>query len=236
MIRTKIRPCIIAALLFCLVTGIILVRSSCESSSNIPAFSQSSTVPVLIIDAGHGGADGGAEAPGGVKESIININVALRLKDMASFCGVHAIMTRNDEELPYPESADTIAKKKRWDQQRRLELINSKENAVFLSIHQNKYPDSRPFGPQVLYGKAAGSQQLGELCHKLLNEKLCPENRRVASPAPKEIYLMKNAGCPAILVECGFISNPNELQLLIDDTYQKKLSAIMLAAYLGYIS
>lgn len=224
-----------AALLFSLFTGIILCIGR-DSSDTIDVFSESQKTCVLIIDAGHGGADGGAVAADGTKESLINLQIALRMEELASFCGLRSFMTRSDEELPYPETADTIAKKKLWDQHRRLDIINSAENAVFLSIHQNKYPDSRPHGPQVLYGKTSGSQHLGELCHELLNENLCPENRRLAAPAPDEIFLMKNADCPAILVECGFISNHQELQLLIDNSYQKKMAAIMMAAYLNYIS
>jgi len=223
---------IIAALLFLLLNGIILVRSDNASDKIIDTFSDSQTGNVLIIDAGHGGVDGGAVAADGTEESLINLNVALRIEDLASLLGLRSFLTRSDENLDYPDTADTIAKKKLWDQHRRIDIINSTENAVFLSIHQNKFPDSRPYGPQVLYGKSDGSQLWGELCHELLNKNLCPGNRRLAVPAPKEIFLMKNATCPAILVECGFISNNNELQLLLNDSYQKKLAAIILAAYL----
>ncbi len=226
---------IAAALLFCLLTGIIIGVQTADDEA-ITVSKESNASRILIIDAGHGGADGGAVAADGTAESSINLSIALKLNSLAKIFGIQTMMTRENEELPYPQNAATIAEKKRWDQHTRLEMINSAENAVLISIHQNKYPDSRPFGPQVLYGKISGSDALGTLCHELLNSSLCPENRRLAAPASDNIYLMKNALCPAILVECGFISNPSELQKLLDDCYQRKLVCILLASYLCYIS
>lgn len=225
----------ILTLLFCIATGIIIfIEDGKADFTDTMSFIPDRTI--LIIDPGHGGADGGAVAADGSIESAINLAVALKLDSLAHFFGVESLMTRTDESLAYPDSASSIAEKKRWDQRTRLELINSAENAVLISIHQNYYPDPRPVGPQVLYGKSEASKALGELCHGLLNENLCPENRRVAAPALDNIYLMKNAGCTAILVECGFMSNAGELQMLRNDEYQKKLAAIMLASYLCHIN
>lgn len=224
-----------AALLFCLVAGIILVVIFADNKAQ-NVFAETAPKQLLIIDAGHGGADGGAVAADGTQESVINLAVALKLEAMAKLFGLETLMTRTSEELPYPESAGTIAEKKLWDQRRRIEMINSAEEAVLISIHQNFYPDSRPSGAQVLYGKVAGSQEWGELCHNLFNCTLCPENRRVAVPVAENIYLMKNAECCAILVECGFMSNPSELKMLHDENYQNKIAAVLLAAYLCHIS
>lgn len=230
----KMHAIIALALLFCFIAGIIIIGT--DEVETRPVLSEQATSTCLIIDPGHGGADGGAVASDGTRESVINLAIALRLDSLARFCGVQSLLTRSSEDLPYPESEDSIAKMKRWDQHRRLELINSTDKAILISIHQNKYPDPRPFGPQVLYGSVSGSNELGLKCHELLNLYLCPENRRVASPASDNIYLMKNAACPAILVECGFISNSQELSQLQQDNYQKKLAAIILAAYLCYKS
>lgn len=231
----KIHITLVEALLFCLVTGIILMIIFSDNAAQ-SAFSEEVPKPLLIIDAGHGGADGGAVAPDGTQESLINLAVALKLEAMANVFGLETLMTRTSEELPYPESAATIAEKKLWDQRRRIELINSTENAVMISIHQNYYPDSRPSGAQVLYGRVNGSQELGELSHELLNSSLCPDNRRVAAPVSENIFLMKNAKCCAVLVECGFMSNPDELKKLLDETYQNKLAAVLLAAYFCHMS
>lgn len=218
-------------LLFCLITGIILIVGE-KSPETIDTLSELSVIKTLIIDPGHGGADGGAVAADGTTESTINLDIALKTKALGDFLGINSVLTRQSEELPYPADADTIAAKKRWDQRRRLEQINSRNNAVFLSIHQNFYPDPRPSGVQVLYGKDEYSKYLGELIHGELNAHLCPNNRRLASPAAENIYLMNKAECPAILVECGFMSNDVELKMLMDSVYQKKIASILIMTYL----
>lgn len=191
---------------------------------------------VLIIDAGHGGADGGAVAADGTVESGINLAIARRLESMAGLFGVETLMTRTSEDIDYPESADTVGKMKSADQAARVKLINSVPDGVLISIHQNYYPDPRPSGAQVLYAATDGSRELGELTHEAIVSNLCPDNRRVASPVDKDIYIMRSAKCPAILVECGFISNEQELSLLLDGTYQTKLAAVLLTSYLQYES
>ena len=224
----------IITLLFCFVTGIILVKGySHQSAATVMTYS--STEPVLIIDPGHGGEDGGAVAADGTKESTINLSVSMKMKLLSDLLGIKNEIIRESESLPYPESTMSIADKKRWDQNSRLDFINSIENAVLISIHQNTYPDSRPKGPQVLYNGVEGASELGNICHDMLNAFLCPDNRRVATPVSEKIFLMKKSDCPAILVECGFISNPSELKMLLDEAYQKKISAIILASYLEYI-
>ena len=191
--------------------------------------------PVLLIDPGHGGADGGAVAADGTRESDINLDIALRLQALCRFWGVDAVMTRTGDDIDYPAGADTIAAKKVADQHARLALINGTPGAVLLSIHQNKYPASAPHGIQVFYGPQAGSQDLARLAQAALTEQLCPDNRRVAAPAEGSIYLMKNARCPAVLAECGFLSNPGDLAALQAGGYRLKLAAVLLAGYMQYI-
>lgn len=235
-ISKKYVPIIAAALLFLHIAGIINADINTENNEkSIVVLNEIDDKPILIIDAGHGGADGGAIAPDGTVESGINLSIALKLNNLAKVFGVDTILTREYEELDYPEGKLSIAEMKRWDQKQRLELINSFSNAVLISIHQNKYPDSRPFGPQVLYGKAYNSDILGKSCHELLNCFLCPKNRRVAVPAPDNIYLIKNANCASILVECGFLSNHDDFSKLCDNAYQNKIAAIILYAYLNQL-
>ena len=188
----------------------------------------------LIIDAGHGGEDGGAQSANGVDESGINLEIALRMEALARFCGVPTRMTRTTREIDYPAELGKIAQRKTWDQKQRAALINSTPDAVLISIHQNKYPDPRPRGPQVLYAGDEASKGLGELAHTLLSQALWPENRRVAAPISKEIYLLRVAQCPAILAECGFLSNEAEAALLVQPEYQTKIATLLLCAYLQY--
>ncbi len=191
--------------------------------------------PVLVIDPGHGGADGGAVAADGTLESGLNLDIALRLQALCRFWGVEPLMTRTGEDIAYPDDAGSIAAKKVADQHARVGLVNNTPGAVLLSIHQNIYPAAAPHGIQVFYGAASGSRELAELAQANLTAQLCPGNRRVASPADKGIFLMKNAGCTAVLVECGFLSNPDDLQALQSDGYRTKLAAVLLASYLQYI-
>ena len=226
----KLLPIFAAALLFLHITGII--KSDRENTAAV--FSYASSSKVLIIDAGHGGADGGAVAADGTLESKINLLIASKMNNLAHLFGIKTVMTREGDNLSYPESANTIKQMKRWDQKRRLEIINSISDGVLISIHQNKYPDSRPKGPQVLYGKLGVSEAFGDSCHKMLSKFLFPDNRRVASPASEDIYLMRNAECDSILVECGFLSNAEELSQLSNDFYQTKIAAIILASYMNF--
>jgi N-acetylmuramoyl-L-alanine amidase len=189
---------------------------------------------VLIIDAGHGGEDGGASTAEGVRESGINLSIALRLDALARLCGVDTVLTRATEDISYPQDAATTAKRKSCDQRARLQLINSYPDGVLISIHQNFFPDTKPGGCQVLYGAAPGSPELGEMTHAALCAALCPENRRVAAPVDRSIFLLREAGCTAILVECGFLSNPREAALLQQRDYQMKISAVLLTSYLEF--
>ena len=218
-------------LLFCVFSAII--GKSCVF--NAAAAAPAGEGGVLIVDAGHGGLDGGASTAGGVTESTINLEIAEKLAFLARFFGVETVMTRTAEELDYPDEAGTVRQKKVWDQKRRIALIKGTENAVLISIHQNKFPDPRPRGSQALYGKTEGSKELGEITHAMLNEKLNPENRRVAAPISEKIYLMRSIDCPAVLVECGFLSNAGEAALLCDGGYQTKLAAVLLASYSAFM-
>ncbi len=193
------------------------------------------TEPVLVIDAGHGGADGGAVAADGTLESDINIDVALRLDALARFWGIEPVMTRTGSDIDYPADATSISAKKVADQHARVELINSTPGAVLISIHQNNYPAASPFGIQVFFGSAPGSDEFALLLQENMTAQLCPNNRRVASPVDDSIYLMNKIGCTAVLAECGFMSNPNDLENLKTGTYRLQLAAVMLASYLQYI-
>lgn len=209
-----------------------LAAAACAAQPDAPVTGGNERV--LIIDAGHGGEDGGAQSDKGVLESDVNLEIALRMEALARFCGVPTRMTRTSREIDYPAQLSKTAQRKAYDQKQRVELIHSTPNAVLISIHQNKYPDPRPRGPQVLYAQGEDSKGLGELAHALLSQTLYPENRRVAAPISREIYLMRAAQCPAVLAECGFLSNPTEASLLVQPDYQTKIATVLLCAYLQY--
>ena len=189
---------------------------------------------MLVIDPGHGGLDGGAVSVTGTAESGINLAISQKLLALARLYGMQAILTRDSETLDYPNDTGSIHEKKVWDQKRRADLINGCGSAVLFSVHQNNYPDRRPNGTQVFYGRAEGSEELGKLLHENLVRCLCPDNRRVAAPISEKLYLFKSVHCPSVLIECGFLSNPVDAERLIDPDYQTKLAAVILASWLQY--
>lgn len=224
----------LAVLLFVAITAIIITGRQTGSGGAMPVSAEGERGRVLIIDPGHGGLDGGAVGVDGTIESALNLQISQKLCQIARFLGCETVMTRTSEELDYPPELSTISKKKVWDQASRVELINSYDNACLISIHQNKYPDSRPSGAQVLYAATPGSDELGKLAHNNLVEQLCPENRRVPAQISDKVYLMRNVKCTAILAECGFVSNAAELDKLKSGDYQKKLALTLAASYLQF--
>lgn len=221
----KFRPVILTALLLLLGFSFLCVPLSRR------AFRADDDAPVVIIvDAGHGGEDGGAVSADGLKESEVNLAVALRLDQLLGLCGIPSVLTRDSDEIAYPDSAVTTRQRKRADQEYRAALLKSRENAVLLSIHQNKYVSSGPKGAQVFYGGTPGSKEFAVVMQELLAV-LCGDHRK-AAPISEEIFLLRQASGPAILVECGFLSNPDELALLKTEAYRTKLALVLAAGCL----
>lgn len=216
-------------LLLCLGFAAFLLVSTAQRLSAVQTDSAESR-EYLVIDPGHGGIDGGAIAFNGTKESDINLAIARKLQALAEFFGVPTIMTRIDDS----RRTDPASYSEHEDLVHRTELINAVPRAVLISIHQNCYPTSQPSGAQVLYAASERSRSLGERAHTELVIYLQPENRRLAEPAPEKLYITSHVRCPAILVECGFLSNLTDLQNLEDDSYQTSLSAVLMHAYWGF--
>lgn len=223
---------LLVAAVIAAVVSLILMKDPGSASASA---SGGKTTPMLVIDAGHGGEDGGAVSLSGVHESVINLDIALKMAALSDLTGIKYTLTRDSEEISYPETAKTIASRKKYDQKRRVALINETENAVLISVHQNCYPHKSPNGPQAFYAKGEGSDVLAELIQGTLNATLSPSNRRIASPVASNIYLYKNVKCTAVLVECGFISNPEESKLLESESYRLKVAAVLTSAYLQYL-
>lgn len=221
----------VVALLGIIVLCAVSVSLLLIHSGSVPA-STSSTQRTLVIDAGHGGIDGGAISADGTKESDLNLAIALRLDSIVRFCGQKTVMTRLDDS----KKTDMLSYSEREDLKNRADMVNDTVNAVLISIHQNDFPTAQPKGAQVLYSTSEGSERLGKLLQTNLITHLDPENRRLACPAPKELYLTTNTSCPAVLVECGFMSNNFEVLKLKDPVYQTELAAVIAASYLTYIA
>ena len=176
----------------------------------------------LVIDAGHGGFDGGAVSERGVSEQAINLSVAQRVRALACFFGVQTAMTRADEGALDYDPSRSVRENKVADIHARERIVQSISSPVFVSIHLNKFSD-----PQ--YGKP-----LAEALQSALISGCDPENRRQAKQAESSVYLMRVLTCPAVIVECGFLSNPDEETRLADENYHKKLAVCIVTGYLRY--
>lgn len=189
--------------------------------------------PVIVIDPGHGGEDGGAVSISGVAESGLNLEISKRLEALFLLYGKKVAMTRESETIPYPPEADSVRARKSADTRARTAFIQSFDNALLISVHQNKFSDPAPHGAQVLFAPTQGSRELAEAMQALLISQLDSTNRRSAVPADSGLYILNHVSCPAVLVECGFLSNPNEEALLRNANYQTKLAAVIAAAILS---
>lgn len=203
----------------------------------VQAIAQSREARTLVIDAGHGGFDGGAVGLSGTTEQDINLSIAQRVQALAEFFGVHTAMTRTDGNALDYDPSRPVRENKIADIKAREQLVQDMADPVFLSIHLNKFSDAQYHGAQVFYSpNHAGSSALAELLQAALTEGCDPSNNRQAKQAESTIYLMKNLDCPAVIVECGFLSNPEEEQRLTDTEYHKKLAASIVTGYLRYES
>ena len=224
----------LAALAFGLCVIIVSGLFAVETIS--PAFAPvSSDTPTLILDAGHGGEDGGASSAAGDKESDINLAVVLKLESLMAFLGVKTVLTRNQDISIHDEGCTTLREKKVSDLKNRVELIQNTPNAMLISVHQNTFTDSRYQGAQVFYGSGDLSRQWGLCTQSAIASFLDVSNTRQAAGISDHVYLFKHTDCPAILVECGFLSNGEEVSLLLTDSYQRKIAITLAGAYLQYL-
>lgn len=209
------------------VVGLLLPEESVEALASAPR-------TVWIIDAGHGGEDGGAVAADGTKESDLNLAIARRLDALLALLGEETRMTRTDDVSIHDDSASTLRQKKRSDLENRVSLVNSTQGSILVSIHQNSLPASkRTRGAQVFYGKKEGSAALAKSVQLALNQVVNAENEKTEKAIDASIFLMKNVDAPAILIECGFLSNAEETQLLKDGGYQQRLAVTIAAGILN---
>lgn len=191
--------------------------------------------PVIIVDAGHGGFDGGAEGKSGSIEKDINLPIALKVKDLLLTCGYQVIMTRETDTSTCDSDKEGISAKKKSDIMNRFELLSDNPQATLISIHQNKFPDPTQRGAQIFYTpNSEQSKLLAETMQENFKTMLEPQNRRQAKPAEDSVYLMYNSPIPAVLVECGFLSNEAEEARLLDDGYQNKIAFAIAASLMEY--
>lgn len=187
----------------------------------------------IVIDAGHGGEDGGAISCTGRLESGYNLEIALRLRDLFHLLGYDTKMIRTTDISVYTEG-DTLARKKISDLKQRVRIVNETENALLLSIHQNQFPDSRYSGAQVFYSGTEGSEALAKQLQAAFIAAVNLGSNRNAKKSDG-VYLMEHIDCTGVLIECGFLSNPQEEARLAGAEYQKKLCCIIVSSVSNYL-
>lgn len=192
--------------------------------------------PVIIVDAGHGGFDGGASTDDGVSEKGINLNIALYLKDYLNFFGFQVVMTRETDTSTEDEGLTTIRSRKSSDLHNRMALMEKTKNSIFVSIHQNHYSSSQYSGAQVFYSGNFSEQSsvLAQNIQESIVYYLQPGNTRQIKPCGTSVYLIYNAVKPAVLVECGFLSNYEEAENLKTKDYQRKMAFSIALGILNY--
>ena len=225
-------PLIISVLIF------ICTLTLRNPISAVKSTKQNANQPIVIIDAGHGGFDGGAVSDDGTVEKDINLSIALYLREYLAIFNIKTIMIRETDCSVEDNGLNTIRQKKTSDLHNRMKIMEETDNAIFVSIHQNKFPDGKYSGTQVFYSPKTKdeSQVLAQTIQDYIVNTLQKDNKRQIKECGTSVFLMYNAVKPAVLVECGFLSNYEETQRLKSSEYQKKIAFCIAMGIQNYLS
>ena len=220
--------------LFFFAAAVLLLLWETVPKPGHPASGTIGYEPEVILDAGHGGMDGGAVAPSGQTEKELNLLIAQKSRMLFKFMGVDCVMTRDsDISLDYQDGVP-VRQNKQNDLRARAKVAERFPKSCFISIHMNQFQQQKYHGAQVFYGKSPGGQILAQYMQDAFRLTLDRENDRKIKPSPEGIYLMEKITAPAVIAECGFLSNPQEAEKLGQDPYQTKASLAIVSAYLRF--
>ena len=191
---------------------------------------------VVLTNSPHGGFDGGASAADGTVEKDINLSISQKICAMLRFNGYNVIMTRESDTGTEDDESEAIAKRKKSDLSNRLQMMKENPDAIYVSIHLNKFTTSAANGAQVFYTKNyKEALYLAQSVQQSIVTLVQPENTRVVKQGTDSTYLLKNAAVPAIIVECGFLSNNSELEKLKNDDYQSQMAFAIVGGIMDYL-
>jgi len=223
-----------ASAVFAASAGFLLAGSAALSGREEPrAVSAAGGAPVIVIDPGHGGEDGGASGEDGTAEKELNLLVAEALAQLLEIAGFDVRMTRTDDRLLYDlygDLTDYTGHKKTYDLRNRLRFAREADAGLFVSIHMNKFPQAKYSGLQVYHAAAEGSRAAADAIQKYTKQYIQPGNSRVPKQATSSIYLLHRIDIPAVMIECGFLSNAEELACLKDADYRRALALTIACA------
>ena len=212
--------------------AVLLCASICEHGVHVLGVTDTaaSHQPVIILDAGHGGEDGGATGTNGVLEKELNLSITRTLADLLRTAGYTVIETRTEDRLLCDEGTPK-GHRKSGDLQNRLRYTEEYPNSVFISLHMNTFPNDSCRGSQVWYSQNdARSAEWANVVQSKIQQVLQPDNHRKTKAATSSIYLLRHAKTPAILIECGFLSTPDECEALTGEVYKKALALVIFSA------
>lgn len=223
---------IVASFFVCLIAFTAFLAGQTVAVSNI----KPQIRPVIIIDAGHGGEDGGTQSADGVLEKDINLAISQKLQKILTRYGFETVMIRDRDRMIYDEGSNTVRMRKSSDLHNRMDIMKNHPGCIFLSIHQNHFGESKYNGAQVFYCKAqSGSESLADCIQKSIVSSLQKENTRQIKPCDSSVFLIHNAVSTAVMVECGFLSNAEEAERLSDNTYQYEMALAIAKGLVNYV-
>ena len=221
IVLNKKRINIIVLSVFVSIFAFILVT---DNKTSVPTVSLPVSGKTIVIDAGHGKPDEGAQSSRGTTEAETNLKIALKLQNLLEQSGATVILTRSDENAIYDLDSKTLKQKKISDIHNRVKIGNESSADIFVSIHLNKIPQQQYDGWQTFYnGSSENGRKLAVSIQNKLNEAIQKENNRIAKTIDN-VYIIKHVEIPITIVECGFLSNPEEEKNLLEDQYQNKLA------------
>lgn len=224
MIFLFFRRFLIAVISFSLILFSIYLTHSFSYKSEL-TLSEKYSFPIIVIDAGHGGIDSGTSSDNGIPEKNINLSISKKLNEIVMLMGYQTKLTRTEDKLIGEGEYTTIRSAKQADIAKRLQMVETLENCVLISVHQNHFHQSKYSGFQVFYNNNHNQNKiLAETLQKTIVTHLQPDNTRTIKTIGAEIYLLYHCTKPAMMVECGFLSNPKEVSLLINDAYQNAMA------------
>ena len=220
-------------MLSCLV---LLIGFSRYTGNNIYVGNSADSRQTIVLDAGHGGMDSGAVGITGVHEKDINLSIVLKLQAILEFSGYNVVLTRNDDRSIHDSHISRVGEQKKSDMRNRLAIINNYPNAIFFSVHQNKFTQSQYSGAQMFYTeKNPDNMNLARIMQQRFKI-IQPQNEREIKLSGDELFLFNNTQIPALLIECGFLSNADEEKLLSSDEYQQKIAFTIYCGIADFMS
>ena len=223
--------------LFTLYGASVITGESGNGALPVSLTGADNDTPVIILDAGHGGIDGGCTSAEGIPEKGINLDILLRLRDILEVNGYEVKVTRESDRSIHDAGIEGIAAQKSSDMDNRLAVFNGSRNAVCVSIHQNQFTDPKYSGAQMFYsGSNSTSEVLAEMLQKRFRSLLQPDNSREIKLCGKELFLCYYSENPTVMAECGFLSNPEEAALLNTEEYRGKVAFTLFSGINDFVN